>query len=363
MKQTISSLERLDNIKLRLYQTSLTIACVVLLILYWQMNYGGPLNDEERFVIPSALVFCITSLIFFKIYKERYLVPFDFIVSTLVVAYHWFHYMAGLSHARQMNAPISFDRFLIWLPIVYAVFFLCFSTHQATLASGVFLFSLGIPAAYHLWKIQGRETFAEDFSMLVNMFASGMVFTVIFLTLATMKERYTEAISTARALKIRAEVDHLTQVYSRAKIFEALERRLAAAPAPEHPLSIIVIDMDNLKFINDKYGHATGDQALKQIALAINNALRRSDLVGRIGGDEFLVICQETGEEEIGKLEIRLQKAVSDLQVTAEALSISCGSATWQPGETIESLFHRADQSMYRNKNLKKTPVGHPPDA
>lgn len=355
MKFPNSSFEHVDNIKLRLYQAGLIIACAVLSMLYWQMRRLGPLSGEERFVLPTALVFCIVSMIVLKIYKQRYLVFFDFITCSLLWTYDLAHYVMGLDEARRLNVPIDFDRFFLWLPIIYAVFFLCFPIKQATIVSGIFLLSLGIPAAHHLWQIQNQKAFAEDFAILVSTFASGIVFTLIFFTLATLKERYVEALSTAKILKIRAEVDYLTQVYSRAKIFELLNWYVANAPTSEYPFSIMVIDMDNLKSINDKYGHDVGDQALKQSTVAIRNTVRRSDLIGRIGGDEFLIICPETGTEEIGKLEVRLQKAIGELRIIPEVITISCGSATWQPGDTVESLFRRADQTMYQHKNQKKT--------
>ncbi len=346
--------KQLDVLKIRTYRLGLRLALGILSLLIVQTLLTGPLNPEERYLFPIVLVFCFSSLILFRVIGRPFLPVFEALVYGLVFFYDQTHFWAGLQIARQEQAAIDFDRFLIWLAVIYAVAFMYFPTRKALLASGIFLACLALPAGYHLLYIRHWPTFAEDFSMILSILASGVVFSIIFFTLATLKERYSEAVSTARIMAMRAEVDHLTQIYSRAKIFEILDWHLTDSATSGRQFSILVADMDDLKNINDMFGHTAGDEALKLAADAIRGALRRSDAFGRIGGDEFLIICPDTGGEEVQMLKTRLVQAVATVSTTYGKLSISCDSAPWQPGDTVESLFQRADLAMYQFKQDKK---------
>ncbi len=189
--------------------------------------------------------------------------------------------------ARRTQTPIDFDRFLVWIPVLYAVAFLTFSRRKALLISGGFVAALTLEAFHHLLVIYGRPAFPSDFSMLLSIVSSGFVFTVIFYSLATIKEKYTETSVLARALSLRADFDHLTHIYSRQKIFDFLDRYLELAANQQRPLSILVLDMDDLKKINDTHGHLAGDEGLSYVAKTIRQCLRRTDAVGRIGGMNF----------------------------------------------------------------------------
>ncbi|MBC8509346.1 MAG: GGDEF domain-containing protein [Anaerolineales bacterium] len=344
----------LDALKLRTYRLGLGLASGILTLLLLQTLLTGPLNPEEQYLFPIALAFCIGFLILFRIYGHRFLPIFEALVYALIFIYDLTHFLQGLNIARMTNSPIDFDRFLIWLAVIYVVAFMYFPTRWAMVASGIFVASLAIPSGYHLWVVRNWLTFAQDFAMLLNIMASGVVFSILFYTLATLKESFAEAISTARTMTKRAEVDHLTQIYSRAKIFEILEWHLVDSSASVRPFSILVADIDDLKHINDTFGHTAGDEILKLTADAMRRVLRRSDAFGRVGGDEFLVICPDTGEEEVQRLKTRLIRAVAETSNPFGKLSISCDAATWKQGDTVETLFHRADQAMYQNKLRNK---------
>ncbi len=346
----------LDALKVRLYKMELGIGVFILLLLNIQTALTGPLNPEERFLFPISLGFCLGSFVLFQIFGRRYLPIFGKVVYALISLYFLAHYLAGLVTARRTQTPIDFDRFLIWIPVIYAIAFLSFSRRKALLASGGFVAALALEAVHHLLVIRGRPSFPLDFSMLLSIVSAGLVFTVIFYSLATVKEKYTETALLARALSLRADFDHLTQIYSRQKIFEFLDRYLDLAASQQRPFSILVLDMDDLKKINDAHGHLAGDEGLSYVAKTIRQCLRHTDAVGRIGGDEFLVICPDTTQREVQDLARRLVERVAAAPTPYGMVTVSCGTATWQAGDTPESLFHRADEAMYHNKRSKKNP-------
>ena len=152
-----------------------------------------------------------------------------------------------------------------------------------------------------------------------------------------------------------ARVDALTGMPNRRATEEELERALASSDRYEDPLSILMVDIDCFKEVNDGYGHAAGDAALKHVAEGISASLRGADLAGRWAGDEFLLILPHLNEDEAATLAARLVEHIGDSPLrtaTAEIeLKLSIGVAQWR-GEDASELIDRADKALY---DVKRT--------
>jgi diguanylate cyclase (GGDEF)-like protein len=169
-----------------------------------------------------------------------------------------------------------------------------------------------------------------------------------------------EAAHMLAELQVRASTDYLTQVPNRWAFMRALEAEHARSQRYAHALSVLVIDVDHFKAVNDTYGHATGDRLLKAIGAAIGGVLRGTDMVGRYGGEEFAVMLTETtAEAALGAAErVRAAANVSidgpEAPITA---TVSVGIATLRERETVEDLLVRADAAMYDAKSLGRNRV------
>ena len=143
--------------------------------------------------------------------------------------------------------------------------------------------------------------------------------------------------------------DSLTGLYSRAFMETELNR---LKNSREFPVSIIVSDMDKLKNINDKFGHAVGDEMLRRAASVIRSAFRSEDIIARMGGDEFAVVLPSTDNKAVQQAVDRIQKAIiKEHQAGIEPkLKISLGCATGQQNETLEQVLKKADRNMYSQK-------------
>lgn len=164
----------------------------------------------------------------------------------------------------------------------------------------------------------------------------------------TERKRYEEQ------LKFLSLHDSLTGLYNRAFFQEEL-RRLSGSR--EYPITILVADLDGLKLVNDTLGHAKGDEMLQACADVLRNSLRRSDIVARIGGDEFAAILPKTGEKTGEDLARRIRSAVEayNKEHPELPLHLSLGVATCQSAaESLEETFKKADDLMYRNKLLNR---------
>ncbi|TXH72654.1 MAG: GGDEF domain-containing protein [Lysobacteraceae bacterium] len=160
-----------------------------------------------------------------------------------------------------------------------------------------------------------------------------------------------------REMEIAIATDFLTSVHSRRHITEAGERAVARALAGEadHDLAVAVIDIDHFKHINDRYGHAIGDEVLKAVAAAMRAACRDSDLLGRYGGEEFAVLLNGIGTEHAFAAAERLRKAVADVIVRHEDETISptasIGVACLGTNDhDFGQLLIRADRALYDAK-------------
>ncbi len=158
-----------------------------------------------------------------------------------------------------------------------------------------------------------------------------------------------------RRLRTLAMTDPLTDVASRRAIEKIAERALAEAAQLQAPVSVLLLDLDHFKTINDRYGHAAGDEVLRATTQAWQAQLRGRDRLGRIGGEEFAVVCMDANREQALAIAGRLLAATRALQLPGidPALHVrtSIGIAEAHPGDTRASLFARADAALYRAKH------------
>ena len=152
--------------------------------------------------------------------------------------------------------------------------------------------------------------------------------------------------------------DPLTRLHNRKILDETLAREFTLFKRYQHPLTLLSLDIDNFKNINDSYGHVSGDIVLKNIGQIIINAIRDSDIAFRLGGEEFLIIANNTtlmGAKEIAS---RIQKIVQKDEINTNNQSIkyslSIGIAQAKQQDTPTSLLSRSDKALYQAKNLGK---------
>ena len=175
--------------------------------------------------------------------------------------------------------------------------------------------------------------------------------TLLALALADYVRRQSEERERAQR---EARVDVLTQLNNRRGFLELAEAPYRTATRHQRPLSVIVLDIDHFKAINDQYGHALGDAVLRDLGQTLLAASRRSDVLGRWGGEEFVLLLPETSLEEAEDFAERLRQQVLErvivhgsgrVQVTA-----SFGVAGLQPAQELQALLEAADRAMYAAK-------------
>ena len=152
------------------------------------------------------------------------------------------------------------------------------------------------------------------------------------------------------ALEHQALHDALSGALTRAAFFARAE----VAQASEASSSALVLDVDHFKTINDRFGHAMGDEAIRRLAAAVKAELRDGDVLGRMGGEEFAVLLPGLDESAAMVVAERLRAVVSSLTVESQgqqaSMTVSVGVAQARAGESLETLLHRADAALYSSK-------------
>jgi len=125
-----------------------------------------------------------------------------------------------------------------------------------------------------------------------------------------------------------------------------------------HPLSLIAMDVDDFKPINDHYGHARGHAALVQVVDNLRTCLREHDLLARWGGDEFVIVLPQTALDDALEVAARLRQVMEQVEPVGECrLTMSYGVVQWQEGEEPDDLLARADKALYRAKGVGKNAI------
>ncbi|MFL1524455.1 GGDEF domain-containing protein [Pseudomonas sp. O230] len=154
-----------------------------------------------------------------------------------------------------------------------------------------------------------------------------------------------------RAATQSALRDPLTDTGNRIAMDQTLQREIDMSRRHLQPLSLLMLDIDHFKHINDTHGHSAGDDVLKAVAASIKSQLRNVDMVFRFGGEEFLILLSNTGREAAAMVGERLRFAAQAKDYLADGklieLTVSLGCSTLLPGESAESLLRRADSALY----------------
>ncbi len=156
-------------------------------------------------------------------------------------------------------------------------------------------------------------------------------------------------------LRHLAETDLLTGLPNHAHVVGMLESSIANALKDKEPLCVMMADIDFFKKVNDSHGHLVGDGVLREVAKRLRMALRDLDVIGRYGGEEFLVIFTDTDVDKAYEVAERIRKRISDSPINLPGntihVSISLGLCALRQGDNVNSLIERADQAMYLAKN------------
>jgi diguanylate cyclase (GGDEF)-like protein len=155
-----------------------------------------------------------------------------------------------------------------------------------------------------------------------------------------------------REMERLATIDQLTGLNNRRSFDHAIETEARRAERFNHPYAVLMMDVDNFKLYNARFGHLGGDVMLKRVAELLLMNLRTTDFVARFGGDEFVAILPETERANAQRVAEKIMNEAKD-HFIQESIGISVGVAVWQPGLSYLEVIDAADQQLYKNKPVR----------
>ncbi|MCL7746657.1 GGDEF domain-containing protein [Halalkalibacter alkaliphilus] len=249
------------------------------------------------------------------------------------------------------------------LPIILEVYFVNTNDYPV-IWSLLILPAMGTIIAFPSWKttifttlifsiikytveILERGLYQTDLSSLI---LGSLIKWVILFTIAFYVIQNTKRLKAIQELTL---IDQLTEVYNRRYFDLYMEKAIPLSERTGTPFHLIILDIDFFKKVNDSYGHTFGDEVLKILAKTIQNNLRGSDGLVRMGGEEFAILIPETTTEECHLIADRIRQAVETTDFIYKgkkiSVTISLGIAKYT-GETIHELYDKADQALYQSK-------------
>ncbi len=195
-------------------------------------------------------------------------------------------------------------------------------------------------------------------SGLASFIASSIIFYQNFLvskTKAELEGLNHRLLNAQRKLRKQADTDSLTGLFNRRSFFRSIQREISRYERNERPFSLLLIDIDHFKKVNDTFGHSMGDVVLKRLAKILCKTAREQDIVARTGGEEFCILLPEAKKEEARVMAERIRQTVKANDMGAPKrelyITISVGAAEILMNEEVDSIYNRADIALYRAKS------------
>lgn len=230
-------------------------------------------------------------------------------------------------------------------------------------SDGITLIDRAIDQTIDAERIRMRDTYTDvsrATAMLrrfayVMSFAGLCLIVLAILFAAALRRSLARDRSLRDDLRQQAETDSLTGIANRRQLLEYLDRRIAQARLAGTPLSFALIDIDKFKRVNDSYGHAVGDEAIRHVVRAAQKAVRINDMIGRLGGEEFGIVLPKSSEDNAFLVCDRIRQRLHEQGFvvpgqTVLQLTVSSGIATLTDEDDAASLMARADSALYEAK-------------
>ncbi len=326
---------------------------MTILALAWVSSAAGwlliEIHNKSSFVLRAVFSLNVLFHAVMLLIQWRRLLPQRYIdLSCLLFAAGICAACMGLRlYAPSYGASIDLQPLYLWIPIIY-VFAFTVSNHQSSLRISLLILALFIALSLP-YLLRHTDHPYSNFTLQLHMVSAVLISALYFFS--SHAHRLQIAQLDLEELAFIANTDELTRLANRRHLAEAIANELLRFARYGHPFSIILIDIDHFKSVNDRFGHSVGDRVLVALSTRAMEMLRDVDTLGRWGGEEFIVILPETQfEETLHKASSLCSHVAASPLVDDYSITISCGVTTVREGDTADALIQRADAALYAAK-------------
>lgn len=344
----ISSSLDIEQIELKSFSRSIAEIewlLLILVVLYYVSPDAQILSSEGMIVSLVAFAVFTLSFRYFNFYTKQSRWKMAIETWVMIVFISWTLFQTGGVNSPLLN---------LYLLVIIA--------SAITLGKIITFLEIGLIAAFYIYlaaPLYSDSSFTLiDFSQIMTLFSP-------FLLIAYITTMLAADIHYGRQMfKSLSETDEMTGLLNKRSFNTMLIKAAKVAKRYSHPMSIMVLDADNLKVVNDKYGHKAGDRLIIILAEIIQDCLRVSDIIARYGGDEFVILLPQATAKKAVEAGNRIRMAVANSSFDVEGsrvnTTISIGIASYpENAVNINELLEKADKSLYKSKKAGKNQVSH----
>ncbi|MDF2855779.1 MAG: hypothetical protein K0Q87_1630 [Neobacillus sp.] len=342
----IRKFESLEELKRGIYLWVVPCIIIALISNTLLQNFDGS-NKFDFYTNNTLSIWFIISWVL--TYKKRFIKFAEYSNLLLISFYHITTFYDAVRNYMAVSGG-SLGDFIIWMPLITIFFFLTLGTKR-----GLY-FSIGIFLTTFVTGIMYINSLSsESIDSIGQFYFANLVYIIVLYYAQHIFRTYADL----EMFKKYAYFDTLTSIASRLLIDQWLEKKLKAFKEKQESFSIIFFDIDHFKNVNDNFGHKVGDAVLVELSDLIQSHLTNRELFGRWGGEEFIIITHEKGEDTL-ELAKHLRAIVEAHEFKdAGQLTASFGVTCSQFGDNIDSLLNRADKGLYYSKDCGRNCVSY----
>ncbi len=350
-----------DRQKVRLHRYFMAVACYVLWVgLGLGMYLAGLLDVPSRMLVPILAGVCVTNLYFYVFIRSglnRHFKDPSLTFSQIIVAMSW---ILVLMFAAADSRSILLSVYV--MSLLFGVFQLGRKDFMLLAGFGMvgYLALVGVDFAFFRERMDLRTEILRG-----SVLGGTLLWAAIFGSHVSglrnkLRGKNNELREALEVVHHAARHDHLTQAYNRRYVMQTMKAEKARADRTRRPFSVVILDIDHFKIINDRYGHLAGDRVLMAFSERTKGTLRGMDFVGtdgvrtfgRYGGEEFIVLLPEAELGGAYQCAERIRYVTEDEPFDdVFTVTVSSGVAEYRLGESIEDTLRRADAALYRAKD------------
>ncbi|KAA0549812.1 GGDEF domain-containing protein [Bacillus sp. BGMRC 2118] len=337
-------IEEFQDLKRKIYLVILPFvigASLFGFIMELQSDQLDPINRINLPLMFSWFMYVFVSiLVKKKIYKHMEVVTFVIISLIHLIKFTFVvHYELG------QNYQYNLGEYAYWVPLIYLFISFTFRGKQALLISFVIYGSSLVIGVSKL--LLDHITNGQVIDTLIQFYLSSLVLFLFLFFLHRLIEVYIHA----QSVQELANTDYLTNLPNRRAMDQRLNQQLHDVDEFDNDFSVILIDIDHFKDINDQYGHDIGDNVLKEFSDVVSQNITNYDYLGRWGGEEFIIICSNQTPKQAQSLSEKLRESISTYSFDSIGnVTASFGISGYQPNDLRQTILKRADDALYQSK-------------
>lgn len=336
---------RLDEYRRRICRVLVAMASLCVVGLWVFETETQVITELDRIAYPLLLAAFVVSL-FLMLALPRWHRMAEWIAYLSFTTYCLVG-VAAFGHLAEQTRLYTIANTLQWMPMLYVASFILLQRRDAVIAAALVFLSMSIPIVV---EFSASDSYLKDRvlgSLVINAYLVHLVILVSLSLFVMTSLAFEQARAKAKALETMASTDSLTGTMNRRGL-EQILRHVAGGSSGE--IGLILIDIDNFKPINDTYGHLAGDAVLQAVAKRLAGVVRDSDVVGRWGGDEFLIITRDAQLTDVIAMADRARQHVGTHVLAGMRVTLSAGVGVWDGQGPWADALQRIDRALYSAK-------------